>query len=97
MSDRMLGGDGYDIVHGDVGNDTLRGVSTFTKLTGNAGTTLSADQFVIGPHALDANDRIIYSNGALIYDHNGNVAGGEQLIAILSGRPTLSNTDILLG
>ena len=57
--------------------------STFTKLTGNAGTTLSADQFVIGPDALDANDRILYSNGALIYDHNGNAAGGEQLIAVL--------------
>ena len=78
--------------------DTIRlAKSTFTKLTGNAGTTLSADQFVIGPDALDANDRILYSNGALIYDHNGNVAGGEQLIAVLSGRPTLSNTDILLG
>ena len=71
--------------------------STFTKLTGNAGTTLSADQFVIGPDALDANDRILYSNGALIYDHNGNATGGEQLIAMLSGRPALSNTDIVLG
>ena len=47
-------------------------------LTGAAGTTLSADQFVVGAAALDANDRII------TYDHNGNVAGGEQLIAVLS-------------
>ena len=64
--------------------DTIRlAKSAFTALTGNAGTTLSADQFVIGADALDANDRIIYSNGTLIYDHNGNVAGGEQLIAVL--------------
>ncbi len=63
--------------------DTIRlAKSVFTELTGNAGTTLSADQFVVGPDALDANDRIIYNNGALIYDHNGNVAGGEQVIAV---------------
>jgi hypothetical protein len=47
--------------------------SVFSKLTGNAGTALSADQFVIGPRALDANDRIIYNKGSLIYDQNGNV------------------------
>ncbi len=71
--------------------------STFTALTGNAGTALSADQFVIGPDALDANDRILYSNGALIYDHNGNVAGGEQLIAVLAGRPSLEQHGHPLG
>ena len=62
-----------------------------------AGTMLSVDQFVVGPRALDANDRIIYNNGTLSYDSNGNVAGGVQVIAILAGRPSLSNTDILLG
>ena len=88
-----------DIIAGFNGvQDTIRlAKSVFTELTGNAGTTLSADQFVIGPAALDANDRIIYNNGALIYDHNGNVAGGEQVIAFLTGKPALSNTDILLG
>ena len=71
--------------------------SAFAALTGAAGTTLSADQFVVGLAALDANDRIIYNNGTLNYDSNGNLAGGVQVIAFLSGKPALSNTDILLG
>ena len=33
----------------------------------------------------------------LNYDSNGNLAGGVQMNAFLSGKPTLSNTDILLG
>ena len=57
--------------------------SAFAALTGAAGTTLSADQFVVGLAALDANDRIIYNNGTLNYDSNGNLAGGVQVIAFL--------------
>ena len=38
---------------------------------------------MVGLAALDANDRIIYNNGTLNYDSNGNLAGGEQLIAVL--------------
>ena len=88
-----------DIIAGFNGvQDTIRlAKSVFTELTGNAGTALSDDQFVVGLAALDADDHIIYNNGRLNYDSNGNLAGGEQLIAVLSGRPTLSNTDILLG
>jgi serralysin len=78
--------------------DTIRlAKSVFAALIGNAGSTLSADQFVAGPRAFDANDRIIYNNGALSYDSNGSADGGLTLIAILSGRPSLSNTDIVLG
>ncbi len=78
--------------------DNIRLVkSAFAALTGAAGTTLSADQFVVGAAALDANDHIIYNNGTLNYDSNGNLAGGVQVIAFLSGKPALSNTDILLG
>ena len=73
------------------------GRSFLAALTGVAGTTLSGDQFVVGAAALDANDRIIYNNGTLTYDRNGNLAGGVQVIAFLSGKPALSNTDILLG
>ena len=71
--------------------------SAFTALTGNAGAILSADQFVRGDRALDAHDRIIYNDGELSYDRNGSTAGGVELIAILTNRPNLSNTDILLG
>ena len=64
--------------------DNIRLVkSAFAALTGAAGTTLSADQFVVGAAALDANDRIIYNNGTLNYDSNGNLAGGVQVIAFL--------------
>ena len=55
---------------------------------------------MVGQAALDdANDRIIYNNGTLNYDGdgNGNLAGDVQVIACLSGKPALSNTDILLG
>jgi Ca2+-binding RTX toxin-like protein len=59
---------------------------------------LSADAFVIGSAALDADDRIIYntSNGGLYYDADG--AGGEAAIrfATLSGVPALTASDFIV-
>jgi VCBS repeat-containing protein len=56
---------------------------------------LSANAFVIGSAALDADDRIIYnsSNGALYYDADG--AGGQAAVqfATLSGAPALTASD----
>jgi Ca2+-binding RTX toxin-like protein len=56
---------------------------------------LSANTFVIGSAALDADDRIIYnsSNGALYYDADG--AGGQAAVqfATLSGAPALTASD----
>ena len=52
--------------------------------------TLAASAFWTGAAAHDVNDRIIYNKatGALIYDSNGNQAGG----AIVFARSTPSST-----
>jgi hypothetical protein len=46
----------------------------------------------------DANDYIIYNraNGWLIYDRNGNAAGGEHHFATLGNHATLSAADFLI-
>ncbi len=53
--------------------------------TGGLGT-LATGAFHIGPSAADATDRIVYNSttGALIYDSNGNAAGGATHFATLS-------------
>jgi len=75
-------------------NDTiLLSGSIFTAISGSG--TLSANQFFVGAAAHDADDRIIYNSGtgALIYDSNGNVAGGATQFAILTTAPALTNAD----
>jgi Ca2+-binding RTX toxin-like protein len=59
---------------------------------------VSLDRFVLGTQANDSNDRFIYdiNSGNLFFDSNGSGAGQQTLIAILSGSPTLSNTDIYI-
>ena len=60
--------------------------------------TLSAADFVIGTAAGDASDRIIYNSatGALLYDSNGNAAGGSVQIATLQTGLLLTNADFLI-
>jgi Ca2+-binding RTX toxin-like protein len=60
--------------------------------------TLAAGVFVIGANAQDANDRIIYNSGtgALIYDSNGNIAGGATQFATLSPGLTLTNANFVI-
>jgi Ca2+-binding RTX toxin-like protein len=50
---------------------------------------LNANLFFAGAAAHDANDRIVYNkvSGALMYDSNGNAAGGVTLLAILANKP----------
>ena len=70
--------------------------SIFTKT--NAVGTLAGGQFFVGTRAHDANDHIIYnaSNGWLIYDTNGNKAGGATHFATLDAHLTVTAADFLI-
>jgi Ca2+-binding RTX toxin-like protein len=60
-----------------------------------SGTTLSADQFVLGTAALDSNDRFIYdgTTGALYYDVDGSGTTAQVQIATLSTGLALTQND----
>jgi Ca2+-binding RTX toxin-like protein len=59
---------------------------------------MNAALFFAGPAAHDANDRIIYNQatGALLYDNNGNAAGGVFQIAVLTTKPMLTAADFVV-
>jgi Ca2+-binding RTX toxin-like protein len=69
----------------------------FSK-TNPAGGTLKGAMFFVGAHAHDGNDHLIYNkaNGWLIYDSNGNAAGGEHHFATLAAHLTVSASDFLI-
>lgn len=108
-ANRLTGGTGNDvfkftsmgpvdvIVDYNVANDTIQlENSVFSALT--AVGALPASQFRIGAQALDANDHILYNkaNGALIYDANGNAAGGAAQIATIGSGLALTSADIVV-
>ncbi len=108
-ANRLTGGIGNDmfkftstgpvdvIADYNVANDTIQlENSVFTALTTPG--TLAAGQFRVGTRAVDANDHIIYNSttGALIYDANGNGAGGAVQIAIIGTGLALTNADIVV-
>ena len=75
----------------------------FMRLENSIFTTLAAGglagtAFRGGAVAGDADDRIIYNSttGALIYDFNGNVAGGATQFATLSTGLALSSADFIV-
>ena len=81
-----------------VANDTILLSRAIFSSAGAIGK-LAAGAFNTGSAALQADDRIIYNstNGALIYDSNGNVAGGAVQFATLSaGLTSLSAADFFL-
>jgi Ca2+-binding RTX toxin-like protein len=69
----------------------------FTKLVGG-NTALSAAQFFKGAAAHDADDRIVYNGatGALIYDSNGNAAGGAVVFATVAKNLPISHLDFFI-
>ena len=65
----------------------------FTRLPASA--HLNPAYFRAAAHALDNSDFIVYNRatGTLMYDPNGNAAGGEVQIAIFSGKPLLTASE----
>jgi serralysin len=59
---------------------------------------LPANQFVVGPVAQDANDRIVYNDvaGVLLFDGDGAGGSAAVLIAVLDPGLALSNLDFLI-
>ena len=57
-----------------------------------------AGAFKIGSAATDIDDRIIYNSatGALSYDTNGSIAGGNTLFAKLDKGLALTNAEFLV-
>jgi Ca2+-binding RTX toxin-like protein len=79
----------------NVADDTIRlDNAIFTALGASTGF-LSAGFFYIGATANDADDRIIYNSGtgALLYDANGDAAGGVTAIARLAVGLALTEND----
>jgi Ca2+-binding RTX toxin-like protein len=111
-NDRLTGGAGFDnfvfdtkpgalnrdvVVDFNHLQDTfLVDNAVFTKLGGNG--ALKAGFFHLGAAAADADDHIIYNKttGALIYDANGNAAGGAVQFATLINKPALQANDFVV-
>lgn len=106
--DVLTGGVGHDIFRfTNLSKDTITDFSVtddtiqlensvFTKLIATG--ELSADNFRVGTAAADANDFVIYNSntGALIYDSNGNSAGGATQIAVLGIGLALTHSDFMV-
>jgi serralysin len=78
--------------------DTFRLENAVMTKLGAAGA-LNVNAFFAGAAASDASDRIIYNQvtGALIYDSNGNAAGGAIQIATLTTlKPVLTAADFVV-
>ncbi|MDX2307806.1 MAG: FG-GAP-like repeat-containing protein [Hyphomicrobium sp.] len=81
--------------------DTIRlentGVGLFNALSAGTLTAAAFKANATGV-ATEADDRIIYNttNGNLYYDANGSVAGGSQLFAVLTTKPTITNADFVI-
>jgi Ca2+-binding RTX toxin-like protein len=76
------------------GGDTIAlDNAVFTQIGGPG--ALSANAFVTGTGAADADDRIVYNQaaGQLFYDADGNGAGAAVLFATLDGNPALAASD----
>lgn len=104
-ADRINSGAGHDtiVLNSTVGVDKIFGFSVaddtiaLDHLVFNSLATISADNFVIGTAAADANDYLIYnsSNGHLMYDADGNGAGAAIDVAVVGSDLALTSLDFL--
>jgi Ca2+-binding RTX toxin-like protein len=80
-----------------VRDDTIELSSAIFTAFATTGS-ISPGAFNIGAAASEADDRIIYNagTGALIYDSNGNVAGGATQFAVLSAGLALTANDFVV-
>jgi hypothetical protein len=85
------------VKHFDPGTDQLFLSKSFFLALSGPGTLTSAE-FYKGQHAHDADDRIIYdkATGALLYDSNGSVGGGEVQFAKLDKGLHLHASDFIV-
>jgi Ca2+-binding RTX toxin-like protein len=110
-TDNLKGGEGQDsFLFGPLGfvdrlmdfapvDDTLvLARSTFSKFTRTGVEYVAADEFVVGPAAVDANDFLIYNfeSGALFYDIDGNGPTAAVQFAQLPAGLALSWKDFLV-
>jgi Ca2+-binding RTX toxin-like protein len=110
-SDTLIGYGGADTFHfdtalGAANIDTIMDYNVAADtvqlddaiFAGLAVGTLAASAFRIGAAAADADDRIIYNSttGALIFDLNGNAAGGATQFATLTAGLAMANNDIVV-
>ena len=85
------------IVDFDSGTDKIHLENAiFTKL--GAGPGLAPGAFALSTDTPGTDDRITYNaaTGALVYDSNGSLAGGQTQFAILTGAPTLTAGDFVI-
>ncbi|MEQ1717884.1 MAG: calcium-binding protein [Hyphomicrobium sp.] len=81
----------------NVATDTIRlENAVFSKLVGAGNTMLSARQFFLGTAAHDLDDRIIYNRatGSLLYDADGNMAGGVAALQFATVGTTVHPTTV---
>jgi serralysin len=110
--DRLVGGSGRDTFVFDTPLDSRNNVDAIGGFSvrddrialdhdifhvGGVGDLVAA-RFHRGPAAYDGNDRIIYQpgSGTLIYDANGNHAGGATKFAILADGLALTAADFIV-
>jgi Ca2+-binding RTX toxin-like protein len=90
-----LGGGNVDLIADFVAADDT--IQLDDAIFGGIGApgAFSANAFVVGSAAADADDRIVYNQatGQLFYDADGNGAGAAVLFATLSGAPVLTASD----
>lgn len=111
-NDRLTGGGGDDrfvfdtalnstsnrdiILDFDPGDDVIQlQNSVFTKLSTGV---LKTANFRVGTVAADANDYVIYNDtdGAVLYDADGNNSGAAIQIALIGNHVTLTNADFMI-